>query len=242
MELHLSMPTFSSSTQPSSIFLELYTFVEPFQLKLFYSEKNAYNLSAPFPNDEPDLVPIYESADIPELSYFVHSSTHSEFESTTDLFLELFYAEKNSSELSAAFINHEQDAQVDFESYFTQDTAELSSIPHSTHVSAHPEPESTTHLFIELFYTEKKFPEPRNTSSDNKRNLDLVYELYFDADIPDLSHHFTLIHSASDSEPVSITDTFIELILSQETSRRVDSETIASASEHDSSTHTPRKF
>jgi hypothetical protein len=93
-----------------------------------------------------------------------------------------------------------------------------------------------------LFYTEQKFPEPRNTSSDNERNLDLVYELYFDADIPDLSHHFTLIHSASDSEPISITDTFIELILSQETSRRVDSETIASASEHDSSTHTPRKF
>ncbi|KAJ7841176.1 hypothetical protein B0H14DRAFT_3694723 [Mycena olivaceomarginata] len=88
-------------------------------LKLFYSEKNAYNLSAPFPNDEPDLVPIYESADIPELSCFVHSSTHSEFESTTDLFLELFYAKKKSSELSAAFINHEQDAQVDFESYFT---------------------------------------------------------------------------------------------------------------------------
>jgi hypothetical protein len=99
--------------------LELYRFVEPSQLKLFYSEKNAYNLSAPFLNDEPDLVPIYESADIPELSYFIHSSTHSEFESTTDLFLELFYAEKDSSELSAAFINHGQDVQVDFESYFT---------------------------------------------------------------------------------------------------------------------------
>ncbi|KAJ6626547.1 hypothetical protein B0H10DRAFT_1998765, partial [Mycena sp. CBHHK59/15] len=70
--------------------LELYTFVEPSQLsipppiasfnpcsepdsvtdlflELFYNEKNSYNLSAPFPNDEPDLVTIYESADIPEL-------------------------------------------------------------------------------------------------------------------------------------------------------------------------------
>ncbi|KAJ6622390.1 hypothetical protein B0H10DRAFT_2187537 [Mycena sp. CBHHK59/15] len=245
--------------------LELYTFVEPSQLsipppiasfnpcsepdsvtdlflELFYNGKNSYNLSAPFPNDEPDLVPIYESADIPELSCFVLSSTHSEFESTTDLFLESFYAEKNSSELSAAFINHEQDAQVDFKLYFTHDMAELSSIPHSTHLSAPSEPESTTHLFIELFYTEQKFPEPRDASSDNERNLDLIHELYFDADTPELSQHFTFIHSTSDSEPASITDMFIESILSQEPSQAIDCEIIASANEHNSSSSTHANF
>ncbi|KAJ7810067.1 hypothetical protein B0H14DRAFT_3757972 [Mycena olivaceomarginata] len=253
---HLEAPEFDLES-----ILELYTSVEPSQLsipppitcfdpcsesdsvtdlfiELFYSEKNAHYPSAPFPNNEPDPVTIYESVDIPELSCLVHSATHSELESTTDLILELFYAEPNSSELSAAVINHEQDAQADFESYFTQDAAELSSISHSTQLSSHPEPESTTHLFIELFYTDRNFPEPSNTSSDNERNLDLIYELYFDADIPELSSHLPFIRSISDSEPISITDTYIELILSKEISRGVDSETIASAGERDSSTHT----
>ncbi|KAJ6572974.1 hypothetical protein B0H10DRAFT_1964262 [Mycena sp. CBHHK59/15] len=170
------------------------------------------------------------------------SDSYSEPNSITELFLNSFHIEQNSSELSAAFINHEQDAQVDFKLYFTHDMAELSSIPHSTHSSAPSEPESTTHLFIELFYTEQKFPEPRDASSDNERNLDLIHELYFDADTPELSQHFTFIHSTSDSEPASITDMFIESILSQEPSQAIDCEIIASANEHNSRSSTHANF
>ncbi|KAJ7689738.1 hypothetical protein B0H14DRAFT_2652670 [Mycena olivaceomarginata] len=160
----------------------------------------------------------------------------------TDLFLELFHFKKISSDLSTTFVNKEKDMQVDYESYFTQEMAELSSIPHSTHLSVHPEPKSTTHSFIELFYTKQKFPESRDTPGDNEHNLDLVYELYFDADIPELSHHFTSIHSTSNSEPVSITDMFIKLILSQGTSQAINFEIIASANEHDSSSSMHTNF
>jgi hypothetical protein len=162
-------------------------------------------------------------------------------ESTTDLFLEFFYSKQNSSNLSAVFVNKEKDMQVDYKSYFTQETAELSSISHSTHLSVHPKPESTTHLFIELFYTEQKFPDSRDTPGDNERNLDLIYELYFNADIPELNH-FTSIHSTSNSEPMSITDMFIELILSQETSQAINFEIIASVNEYDSSSSTHANF
>ncbi|KAJ7900636.1 hypothetical protein B0H14DRAFT_2556097 [Mycena olivaceomarginata] len=85
-----------------------------------------------------------------------------------------------------------------------------------------------------LFYTEKKFPESRDTPGDNERNLDVVYELYFDADIPELSHLFTFIHSTPDSESASITGMFFEPTLSQETSQAINFESIASANEHDS--------
>ncbi|KAF7349936.1 hypothetical protein MVEN_01294400 [Mycena venus] len=188
--------------------LDLYTLVEPSQL----------SIPSPITCVDPD----------------------SEPDSVTDLFLELFYneknpynlsapfprseSEKNSSEPSAVFINYEQDAKVDFELYIIQDIAELSYIPPSTH------------LLIEPFITEQKFPEPRHASSDNEHDLELIYDLYSAADINELSHHSTSIHFTPDSEPTSVTDMFIELILSQEISQGVDFEAVTSANEHDPST------
>ncbi|KAJ6543714.1 hypothetical protein DFH09DRAFT_1088578 [Mycena vulgaris] len=193
-------------------------------LELFYNEENAYNLSALFPNDEPDLDTIYESPDIPELSCFS------------------FDTDQKSSEVSAVSINHDQNAQVDSQLYFTQETDELSYIPSFDHFSQHSEPEPFTDPFLESFSTEQKCSEPSTAHTSDEQDTEFIYDLYFRAHRPKLSHQFTFIPSTSDSEPASITDTFIELILSQETSRRVDSETKASTRARDSSFSTHANF
>ncbi|KAJ7823886.1 hypothetical protein B0H14DRAFT_2597636 [Mycena olivaceomarginata] len=139
----------------------------------------------------------------------------------------LFYSEKNSSELNAAFINNEQDAQVDYKSYLTQETAKLSSIPYSTHLSSCFTPsKNSLNPAIHLATTSAIW-----SSSTSPTSMQI-----FPAESP------LYIHSTSETEPASITSMFIELILSQETSQAVNFEIIASANEHDSSSSTHPNF
>ncbi|KAJ7664955.1 hypothetical protein B0H14DRAFT_2658527 [Mycena olivaceomarginata] len=159
----------------------------------------------------------------------------SEPDSVTDLFLELFNDEKNVSNFSALFPNVEPDLFTIYLFYSEKNSSDLSTAFFSKEKDMQVDYESAV-------YTEQKFPESHDTPGDNKRNLDLVYELYFDADIPELSHHFTSIYSTFNSEPVSITDMFIKLILSQETSQAINFEIITSANEHDSSSSTHANF
>ncbi|KAJ6557552.1 hypothetical protein B0H19DRAFT_1148076 [Mycena capillaripes] len=299
---HANVQEFETPKFDLEAILELYTFVEPSQLSipppiacfdpfsepdsvtdlflgLFYNEKNAYNFSAPFPNDESGLVTISESADIPELSCFsfytgqksselsavftndeqdlntsyepaetnelshippyTHLSAHSEPQSFTDQFLEPFSAEQKYSEPISAYTSDEQDMESIYNLYFCTQRSELSCFIHSPTYSGS---ESTADLFLELSYIEQNLPESRAASTDDEYDLELIYETYYNAEFSELSSHSTFIHSTSDSEPASITDMFIELILSQETSQGIDSDIIAPTSERDLSPSTHANF
>ncbi|KAJ6543287.1 hypothetical protein DFH09DRAFT_42192 [Mycena vulgaris] len=217
--------TFVEHTQlsipPSSPFSNSYSepnSITELFLESFYTEQKSSELGVAFTNDKQDLNTIYKPAETAELKSF---STEQKY-----------------SEPSTVHTSDEQDTESIYNLYFRAHQPELSFIP----LPMYSESESTTDLFLELFYTEQNSPELGSAFADDKRDLDLIYEPYFNAEFSELSSHLPFTCSISDSEPASITDTFIELILSQETSRRVDSETIASASERDSSTHTHANF
>ncbi|KAJ6629776.1 hypothetical protein B0H10DRAFT_2184132 [Mycena sp. CBHHK59/15] len=229
-----SSPFSDSYSEPNSI-TELF-------VNSFHTEQKSSELSAAFTNDEQDLDTIYEPEETNELSYippYTHLSAHSEPESFTDPFLEPFSAEQKYSEPIIGYTSDKQDMESIYNLYFPVHQSELSCFIHSPTYS---EPESTTDLILELFYIEQNSPESRAASTDDECDLDFIYEPYFNAEFSELSSHLLFIRFISDSEPVSVTDMYIELILSQETSRNVDSETIASANERDSSTYTHANF
>ncbi|KAJ7431868.1 hypothetical protein FB451DRAFT_1197567 [Mycena latifolia] len=156
------------------VICDLYSSIAPMQMtrvvaelfiQPFYTDKNSCKLSVASPNDEQELNTIYDlyrTTNFPELSYIlpsIHSSTHSEFKSATDLFIEPFYIEKNSCELSAAPTNDELDLDTIYDLYFSLHFPELSCHHHLPFIrsASDPEPASITDTFTELIFSQKTF-------------------------------------------------------------------------------------
>ncbi|KAJ7601790.1 hypothetical protein DFH06DRAFT_1352076 [Mycena polygramma] len=109
----------------------------------------------------------------------------------------------------------------------------------------HPEFESVTESFIELFQRDRKYSELRERCSTysrlnhchsvDERDLDIIYDLYSSAHHTELSLLPPTIYYFADSEPDSITDLFLEILSSEETPEQVDFTRLVPTREYDSS-------